>query len=170
MGRRSDLVAATALLLICVGALGQTVLDKAQRDELSFVPKDDPAMARAFDKARASLDQFLILLRDAPPYMRSPAVKVGVSEGERVEYFWISNVVQNGETFSGLINNQPRTVKSVRIGQNYEFSRSQIVDWTFADTRSNQMIGNYTACALLTREPPDQAAAFRRQYGLDCDI
>ena len=170
MARSSGLVAATILVSVCVSALGQTVLDKAQKDELSFVPKDDPAMARAFERARASLDQFLVLLRGAPPYMRSPGVKVGISDGDRVEYFWISNVVQNGEKFSGLINNQPRSVKSVRMGQNYEFGRSQIVDWTFVDTRSNKMIGNYTACALLTREPPDQAAAFRRQYGLDCDI
>jgi uncharacterized protein YegJ (DUF2314 family) len=155
---------------VCIAALGQTVLEKAQKDELSFVPKDDPTMARAFAKARESLDQFLTLLLDAPPYMQSPGVKVGISDGNRVEFFWISNVAQKGEKFSGLINNQPRSVKSVRMGQNYEFGRAQIVDWTFVDARSNKMIGNFTACALLTREPPDQAAAFRRQYGLDCDF
>ena len=31
------------------------------------------------------------------------------------------------------------------------------------------MIGNYTSCALLKREPPQQAAAFMKQYGLSCD-
>ena len=170
MTRTSHALAALLLLSACVAALGQTALDKAQRDELSFVPKDDPAMARAINKARTSLDQFLVLMRDAPTYMRSPAVKVGISEGDQTEFFWIAKVVQEGDRFTGLITNHPRLVKRVRMGQSYEFSRPQIVDWMFVDARNNKMIGNYTACALLTREPPDQAAAFRRQYGLDCDI
>ena len=127
-------------------------------------------MARAFEKARASLDQFLELVRTAPAYVQSPGVKVGISAGEPVEYFWIARVVQRGERFSGLITNQPRFVKTVRMGQSYEFGRSQIVDWMYTDARTNKMIGNFTPCALLTREPPDQAAAFRHQYGLDCDI
>jgi uncharacterized protein YegJ (DUF2314 family) len=163
-------LAATVLLFVCPVAVGQTTLDKAKNDELAFVPKNDPAMARAFDKARATLDQFLRLLRDAPLQVQSPAVKVGIADGDQTEFFWIAKLEQNGERFSGLITNQPRLVKTVRTGQRYEFARSQIVDWMYVDARSNKMMGNYTACALLTREPPDQAAAFKRQYGLDCDV
>ncbi len=168
--RSGSVIAGLVLQLACAGALGQTTVEKAQRDELAFVPKDDPTMARALDKARSSLDQFLELLRAAPPHVQSPAVKVGISAGDQVEYFWIAKVVQSGAKFLGLITNQPRVVKTVRMGQSYEFGRSQIVDWMYVDARTNKMIGNYTACALLTREPPDQAAAFKRQYGLDCDI
>jgi len=31
------------------------------------------------------------------------------------------------------------------------------------------MMGNFTACALLTRETPESAAAFKARYGLVCD-
>ena len=31
------------------------------------------------------------------------------------------------------------------------------------------MMGNFTACALLTKEPPARAESFKRQYGLSCD-
>ena len=33
----------------------------------------------------------------------------------------------------------------------------------------NRMHGNFTACALLTKESPKDAAAFKKQYGLSCD-
>jgi hypothetical protein len=42
-------LAATVLLFVCPVAVGQTTLDKVKNDELAFVPKNDPAMARAFD-------------------------------------------------------------------------------------------------------------------------
>jgi hypothetical protein len=37
------------------------------------------------------------------------------------------------------------------------------------DVLKRKMYGNFTACALLTREPPQQAAEFRRRYGLECN-
>ncbi|MGO8056000.1 DUF2314 domain-containing protein, partial [Rhizobium leguminosarum] len=64
------------------------------------MPKDDPAMGQAFVKARKSLDQFLTLVEGRPPYLRSPAVKVGITEGGQVEYFWISSFNRKGNRFS----------------------------------------------------------------------
>lgn len=32
----------------------------------------------------------------------------------------------------------------------------------------NKMIGDFTACALVQREPPEQAAASMKQYDLSC--
>lgn len=37
------------------------------------------------------------------------------------------------------------------------------------DTSTNRMHGNFTACALLTKEPPEQRKDFMKQYGLRCD-
>jgi hypothetical protein len=31
-----------------------------------------------------------------------------------------------------------------------------------------KMRGNFTACALLKREPADQAEAMKKQFGLSC--
>ena len=33
----------------------------------------------------------------------------------------------------------------------------------------NRMHGNFTACALLSKEPPKEAEAFKKQYGLRCE-
>ena len=55
----------------------------------------------------------------------------------------------------------------MKFGQVIEFSESEIVDWLY--TENGKMIGNFTACALLKREPPDQLEAMKKQYGLSCD-
>lgn len=57
--------------------------------------------------------------------------------------------------------------KYERPGQSFDFSEGEIVDWLYMD--GAKMKGNYTACALLKREP-GQAAAFKARFGLDCDL
>ena len=142
----------------------------AKTDEAA-APKIDPVMERAFGQARASLDQFLELARIPPPHLRGFALKVGITEDpDIVEYFWINDFTQSGESFSGKINNRPLLVKRVRLGRVHQFKRSDIVDWTYIDTETRTIHGNFTACAQLARKPADLAAELRQKFGLICDI
>ena len=70
-------------------------------------------------------------------------------------------------SFTGRINNTPRLVKTVTFGESFTFSEGEIVDWLYLD--AGKMKGNYTACALLKREP-GQVAAFKKKFGLECDL
>ena len=159
-----------ALLLLCLmtgcsaPADSQTIVERAVADEVTVRDDDDPAMKAAFKKARDSLDSAFQAVE-----LSSLSVKVGIEEDGNTEYFWLNDLSRTGDRYSGVINNEPRMVANVRFGQTYEFARGQIVDWTYADARSGKMRGNFTACALLSHEPPEQAAEFRKQYGLDCD-
>lgn len=162
----------TPALLICLAvttANAQDISAKADRDELTFMRDEEPAMQRAFSKARAELDQFLSIARAPAPGLVGFAVKVGISEGADAEYFWISNFSESNGKFTGQISNEPRMVKSVKLGQKYSFVRTQIVDWTYIDKSRRKMIGNYTLCALLTKEPPSEAEATRKRFNLDCE-
>lgn len=161
-------------LAICVAPAGllhaQGRSAHAKTDEAA-APKIDPVMERAFNQARASLDQFLDLARIPPPHLRGFALKVGITEEpDIVEYFWINDFTQSGDAFSGKINNRPLLVKRVRLGRVHEFKRSDIVDWTYIDTESRRVHGNFTACAQLARKPADLAAELRQKFGLICDI
>ena len=158
------------IFAIHVGVLhAQTRSGRAAPAE-SNAPKIDPAMQRAFSMARASLDEFLQLARTAPPNLRGFALKVSVQEGDDiVEHFWINDFVQNGEMFSGKINNRPLLVKRVRAGQDFQFERADVVDWTYIDMATHTVHGNFTACALLARKPADVAAELRQKFGLACD-
>jgi len=171
MGRRTLLVLAGLMIVAVPGGLhAQSSADRAKTDE-SDAPKVDPVMERAFSMARVNLDEFLALAENPPPQLRGFALKVSIAEGpDVVEYFWVYGFTQTGDSFSGKINTQPQLVKRVRAGKVYEFQRADIVDWTYIDMETRTIHGNFTACALLTRKPPDLAAELRQKFGLECII
>lgn len=143
---------------------------RAKTDDAE-APKVDPVMEQAFHIARGSLDQFLELARFSPPHLRGFSLKVGIKEEpDIVEYFWINDFTQSGDSFSGKINTRPLLVKRVRAGRVHKFQRADIVDWTYIDMDTRRIHGNFTACALLVRKPPDLAAELRQKFGLLCDI
>lgn len=146
----------------------ETFVERARRDEVSKVAKDDADMAAAFRKARETLPELLSLARAPRPSIDHFAVKVGIPAANGInEYFWLSPFEPRGGKYTGRINNTPRMVKTVKFGQLIEFSEHEIVDWLY--TEDGKMRGNFTACAMLRRESPDQAEAARKEFGLSCD-
>lgn len=176
MRRRIMTSAGYAVLLSAGVAVGltprpadaQTPTQKAERDELAFVAKSDPVMAKAMSKARQTLPDFLSTAAAPKAGMDGFAVKVAIREGDQAEYFWITPFTPKDDTFSGEINNRPRLVHSVKLGQTITFDRSEIVDWMYMD--GNKMKGNYTACALLKSASKQEVDEFKKRFGLDCDF
>ena len=160
--------AALAAGLAAAPVAGQTPLQKAERDELAIVAKDDPTMAAAMAKARQMLPEFLALAAAPKPGMDTFSVKVAVREGDAAEYFWIAPFTIKDGSFSGEINNKPRSVHSVKLGQTIIFNQSEIVDWMYMN--GDKMKGNYTACALLKSASKQEAEEFKKRFGLDCDF
>lgn len=150
-------------------AHAQTLVDRVKRDEIAHMSQEEPAMRSAFEKARASLDTFLAQAKSPAPGTDRYALKVAISDGQNTEYFWVVDFSGDGKQFTGVLNNEPRLVMKHRYGEKIAFRRDQIADWTYMDATQRRMHGNFTACALLTKEPPAQAAEFKRQYGLRCD-
>jgi uncharacterized protein YegJ (DUF2314 family) len=170
------IAAASSVLLFCGIASAQTALDRARRDETVSVPTGNAAMEAAFAKARATLDGFLALLDKPPPDTDIYTVKLRIVDpGNRaVEFFWVGNLERTGDDrFSGRIDNTPRSVTTVRNGQVVRFTRAEIYDWMYVDysfiNGKRRMVGNFTLCAILTREKPEEAAAVKRETGLVCD-
>jgi uncharacterized protein YegJ (DUF2314 family) len=163
-----------AMLLSAAVAVGlssadaQSITRKAERDELAIVAKSDPVMAKAMSKARQTLPEFLGTAASPKPGMDGFAVKVAVREGDNAEYFWITPFTDKDGRFSGAINNTPREVHSVKLGETITFDQSEIVDWMYTD--GDKMKGNYTACALLKSASKPEAAEFKKRFGLDCDF
>lgn len=172
---RSSRRHASVILAACLSfglplsVAAESVSEKAAQDRLVYMADAEPAMRAAFDKAYASLDGFIAKAKQAPAGAGAFAVKVGIRDGQDTEYMWLNELHFSGDRLSGRINNQPRMVGTVEYGQTYDFSKEQVVDWTYRDEKSGRMMGNFTACALLTKEPAARAAAFKREYGLACD-
>jgi uncharacterized protein YegJ (DUF2314 family) len=168
----AKVMAVTSLTVALGGypcAQAQGITEKAKKDEIIHMPSEEPAMAAAFRKAQASLDGFLDIAKSPPADLKSIALKVRITEGGNSEYFWITPFRVEDDGFSGTLNNEPRVVRSVKNGQQLKFKRSDVVDWMYFDAGKGQMHGNFTACALLTRESAQERERFKRAYGLNCD-
>ena len=146
----------------------QTVTEKATRDETVEVAKTDPVMAAAMRKAQAKLPEFLAIAAAPKPGMKGFGVKVAIREGGDAEYFWIHPFTATDKLFSGVINNKPETVHTVKMGQTITFDISQIVDWIYID--NGEMKGNYTGCAILASALPQEAEEFEKRFSLKCDL
>lgn len=157
------------LFIVQYSANRQSADDAENGSEAAALIPNDPAMQAAHNKARESLDYFLGVAESPPPDTQGFSVKVGVVDENRTEYFWVYPFEEEEEGFSGRINDEPEFVDSVFKGEVISFDRTQIVDWTFEDTDTEIMHGNYTGCVLLEREAPENAAQFQELYGLDCD-
>lgn len=161
-----------ALLLysaaIYSSAFSQSFTDKAKKDSAVDMSDEDPAMQKAMERARAGLEDFLRKAGSPPPDTDQYSVKVRVSEGDKQEYLWVSNLKAQGDLWSGRIDNLP-IIRSVKKGQSYSFAKTEIVDWTYINRSKKKVFGNFTTCALLTKEPRGVAESIQRQYGLECD-
>ena len=161
------------LLAVAVSACAKepekkaSLVERASSDQVHLVEDGDPLMDAAFAKARASLDGFLSTWRAPPPGAEGFAVKLPVVDGEHTEFFWIGLTAVDGDRLQGTLNNPPRLVGNVQAGQLMAFDRADVVDWTYR--HAGKMHGNFTACAMLARESPEQQAQFRAEYGLDCE-
>lgn len=168
MQRLVVLSAVLSALLLSSSAFSQSFTDKAEKDNAVEMSDEDPAMQKAMDRARAGLDDFLRKAGAPPPNTDQYSVKVRVNEGDNQEYLWVSNLKAQGDLWSGRIDNLP-IIRSVKKGQSYSFAKTEIVDWTYIDRNKKKVFGNFTTCALLTKEPPGAAESIQKQYGLECD-
>jgi uncharacterized protein YegJ (DUF2314 family) len=165
---RAGTIAVVLASLAASPIAAQTVTEKGERDEIAIVAKSDPVMAAAMRKARAELPGFLAIAAAPKPGMEAFAVKVAIRESSDAEYFWIDPFTSSGRQFSGVINNEPRMVHSVKLGQTITFDLSEVVDWMYID--NGEMKGNYTACALLTSAPAQEVEEFKKRFRLNCDF
>lgn len=147
-------------------ACGQSLVEQAENDELYMAAEGDAHMEAAYRQAKEGLDAFLASWRNPPPGYTEFAVKVGVVEGGSTEYFWLSPFREHAGAFIGTINNEPRMVTSVKLGQEIDFRKEEIVDWLYDDR--GRMVGNFTACAMLEAEPERERRAFEQRFGLRC--
>jgi uncharacterized protein YegJ (DUF2314 family) len=165
----NPLISVLAFTGVFSTAQAQSLVDRAASDEIAYMASEEPAMRLAFERASATLDDFLLKAQSPVEGTSKYALKVAVSDGRNTEYFWVNRFTGSGDTFSGHLGNEPRMVKKYKFDEKFSFRRAQVVDWTYFDQRTASMVGNFTACALLTKESAANAEAFKRRYGFRCE-
>lgn len=128
--------------------------------KIIYVPNDDKAMSAAIDKARATNATFIAALEKPAPGQSSFSVKVGFVDGKKTEHMWLSPVRFDGKAFQGVVNNQPESVKNVKMGQTVSIEPLQISDWMFVE--DGKLKGGYTIRALRDRLQGNERDKFDR--------
>ena len=138
--------------------LGLTVQGWCLEDQaIATFNKDE--MDAAIKKAKSELGTFLdVLSRNAAD---SFAVKVPITEGKTTEHFWLINIQYKDGIFTGVIDNDPEFVKSVKIGQKLTVNKDAIVDWNYVI--DGKIHGGYTIDPLLPSLSPDEAKDIRNR-------
>lgn len=126
----------------------------------------NPEMLAAIGRARASLDDFLELVRHPEPDTSTFKLKILVRDGNAMETFWVKPFWILDEGFEGTIANTPEVVRNVSLGETVTFSRDDIVDWGYV--RNKRQVGSFTVCVLFKYMRPADVEYFRRYNGFDC--
>lgn len=133
---------------------------------------NDPAILASIKKARATLDKFLPIAAKDEPNNQAVSLKVAIRDGKKVEHVWVTPFTQKGKNgkngFTGTIIDKPEVVSNFKQGQQWTFTRKDVVDWMYYDTAGGKMHGNYSTCAKLTKAPQADRDEMKRMYGLEC--
>ena len=140
--------------------------DKRDEDEVVYIGTKDPDMIAAIRRARETLDGFLAIAADPPQNTSGFKLKVMVRDRGEVEHIWVTPFRALDVGFTGVIANEPKSVRIVKAGQVVRFTRAEISDWGYE--RDGRQVGSYTVCVLFKRMPKEQADYYRKNHGFDC--
>ncbi|MDF1850922.1 MAG: DUF2314 domain-containing protein [Verrucomicrobiales bacterium] len=118
---------------------------------------DESGMDAAIARARAEVDQFLVVLEkgDADSF----SVKAPIKDENGTEHFWFTDVTFADGQFTGSVGNDPGIVQNVQYGQPWTIEKGEISDWMF--TRGEKIHGGYTIDPLLDSYPEEEAEVLR---------
>ena len=143
--------------LLCAGCSQPVAVSNVQ-DRVVNVSRNDASMNAAMETARKTVGKFTAALANPKSTHSGFAVKMPISDGSETEHFWLSNVTFDGKLFHGNINNEPETVKTVKLGQAMTLTQTQMSDWMYLE--NGKLVGGYTIRVLRDVMTPAERAEF----------
>ncbi len=146
------LLAWMLLLLTALAAAGCCGGGSAAVD----IPEDDAEIAGARYNARMSIGQFIVALGNPRPDQTLFAVKTKFTDGEQVEYMWLTDLKYENGKFVGVVDNTPTLVGNVRRGDTYSISAHEVDDWMIVE--NEQIVGGFSVNVVNRRQFPEEEA------------
>ena len=151
------------ILAVICGFIFIFVFSCKQKSETVKDEYDEKEMNQAIETAQSTFDEFLERFRNPQQGDEDFNVKVRIEDENGVEHFWLGDLKLDSEPYSGVIGNDPGIVRNVKFGQEYSFSRSDIIDWMYMS--NGRMQGNYTLRVILKSMPKDEAEEIKKSIG-----
>ena len=150
-----------ALLLASVAFVGCSKSEK--KDKIIGIEADDVEMNAAIAKARETLPRFWEAFDHPGQNDADFCLKVKITDGKEVEYFWMEKVEKKDGKIFGNIGNDPDLVHNVKLGDYIEIPEADISDWLYM--HDGKMVGNYTIRVLFKHMSAEEAAKYKAILG-----
>lgn len=121
----------------------------------------DEEMKQAVQQARKTVGKFVTALRHPTAAQHDFEVKKRFVQGDAKEHIWLSHVTYSGHLIYGDIDNHPRKIKGLKIGQRVSVKPGEISDWAYID--KGKLVGGYTIRVLLSGCDPAVKARMEHQ-------
>ena len=125
------------------------------------VQNEHAAMHQAVIKARKTVGKFIDALKHPVASQTDFEVKKPFVQGSDVEHIWLSDVQFTGSRFQGRVDNTPRKIHGLKVGQLVSVNPNEISDWVYVD--NGKLVGGYTIRAHYNELTPEQKREFDRQ-------
>lgn len=125
------------------------------------VTDKDAEMRSAVHQARATVDTFIAALQHPAARQHDFEVKKKFVQGDNVEHIWLSDVTYSGHRFHGYVDNHPRTIKGLKLGERVSVNPDEITDWAYID--NGKLVGGYTIRVLCEGCDPATKARIERE-------
>ncbi|MEZ6095416.1 MAG: DUF2314 domain-containing protein [Pirellulaceae bacterium] len=135
--------------------------------EIMTFQSDDEEMNEALETAQKSIAKFIDALVSPRSSQNHFSIKVGFSDDNGNEYFWLNDVRYLDGKFFGTIANSPETVQSVFYGMPVELSRDEAADWMFVE--NGRLVGGYTTRVMYDRLSPKERQMYDENAGFAFD-
>lgn len=127
------------------------------------LPGDQPRIADAGARARASLDVFNRYLARAARGEVVADLKVIFVKGGTREHMWVTGVTLENGRYHGRLASMPVRVRGVALGDRVWVWPSDVEDWVVVE--DGMMIGGFTVMELRRSLPPKQRQQHDRAAG-----
>jgi uncharacterized protein YegJ (DUF2314 family) len=126
-----------------------------------MVVQHNTAMRRAVHQARRTVGVFINALGHRSPGQYDFEVKKPFRQGDVVEHIWLSKVTFRGNRFHGYVDNRPRKIKGLKMGDRVSVNANEISDWAFVE--NGRLVGGYTIRVLYFELSPKERAAMEKE-------
>jgi uncharacterized protein YegJ (DUF2314 family) len=149
------------IALLLVAGLVTSLIGCAKREKVAGIGDDDPEMAAAIAKARATLPQFWQVFDKRDHGESNFVLVVRITDKGRIEHFHTTDFERRDGKTMVTINRDPKIVASVKSGDRIEIPEADITDWNYM--RDGKYVGMVTFKARFKRMPAEQVEQAKKR-------
>ncbi len=163
-GLRKALPVALVVTAALLGCQSAEEIVSGEAGNVEIVGADDPEMNAAIQQARSTLEQFIAALESPSTTQTYFSIKAGFPFDGSLEHLWLSDVYYDGESFRGVLGNEPIYVESLHLGDEVTVRTAEVSDWMIVD--DGRLLGGFTIHVLRSRMSDEERWQFDEDAGL----